>query len=282
MRIILSIFYLLMFCFSSVALANDHEIYRAIALEIAAQIKMQVPVGMIMPYVGKGASPDGYVECDGRSVPKHKPGNPKDPDYSHLYAVMGDEFTPPGERNGDHFFLPDLRGRVPMGSAKAESIVSAGGAKHPITERKLGAIVGEEQHTLTASESGLPAHIHTASSGGQSANHTHSVPSGGYTDRTDIDGKPGDTFQHGTKGFSAAQSTGTVSADHSHAITVDLNDAKSAASPISLLQPSLVVRYMVRWKGSLHGVVDEHEVRHSSEDNSRAPSSALDKGKTAK
>jgi microcystin-dependent protein len=115
---------------------------------------------------------------------------------------------------------PDLRGRF---------IVGAGGSY------AVDAVGGEASHTLTAGE--VPNHGHTASTGGASADHTHSTPDhrhGASVDlvRAQAAGATGYT-RYGTGAsrhvpagdyvtdYSGGGTTGGRSADHSHAVTVN-------------------------------------------------------------
>ena len=54
--------------------------------------------------------------------------------------------------DGTHFYLPDMRGLVPVGFKAGDADFSGGTG-------------GEKTHQLTAAESGLPAHAHTFRSG---------------------------------------------------------------------------------------------------------------------
>jgi microcystin-dependent protein len=96
--------------------------------------------GMLMPYAGATA-PDGWLICDGSEVDKFSNAN--------LYGVIADTWGVPS--TSDVFKLPDLRGRTLIGA----------GTGTGLTARTLGDLVGVEQVTLTANQSGLPLHDHT-------------------------------------------------------------------------------------------------------------------------
>lgn len=116
------------------------------------------------PFVGQLAAsatttaPAGWLVCDGRSLLRA--------DYALLFAVIGTTF---GSADGTHFNLPDLRGRVPValdnqGGSDAGRLAAA---------NTLGGTGGAERVTLSAAESGLPAHSHA---------HTISTAGGSTTD----------------------------------------------------------------------------------------------------
>jgi microcystin-dependent protein len=57
---------------------------------------------------------------------------------------------PAGWKSGSNIVLPDARGRTMIGA----------GTGAGLTARTLGALLGEEAHTLTSAESGMPTHGH--------------------------------------------------------------------------------------------------------------------------
>ena len=98
----------------------------------------------------------GWLLCNGAAVSRTT--------YAELFNIIGTSF---GAGNGTTTFnLPDMRGRVAGG-------VGTGAG---LTPRNVGTVVGEEAHTLSASE--IPGHTHsgtTASSG----THTHTTNANG-------------------------------------------------------------------------------------------------------
>lgn len=99
-----------------------------------------VPTGTLMMFASV-TPPSGFLICDGSAVSRTT--------YPDLWDVCGTAF---GDGDGTTTFnLPDLRGRVPMGTGQGASL----------TNRSLGEEVGEEEHILVTSE--MPSHVHTVS-----------------------------------------------------------------------------------------------------------------------
>lgn len=95
------------------------------------------PTGCVLPYAGSSA-PSGWVLCDGTLYNRHQS------EYSGLYTVIGYVYG----GNGNHFNVPDLQGRVPIGS----------GTGSGLTERTVAQTGGAETHTLSLTE--IPNHQH--------------------------------------------------------------------------------------------------------------------------
>lgn len=197
-----------------------------------------VPVGVIWEYAGNVA-PTGWAFCDGSSK------STTDPAYAALFAVIG--YRHGG--SGANFNLPDRRGRVPIGYQAGDALFGT-----------LGARAGSRDAALVSHQHGMANHQHlngdhvhnayhghSASSGGESADHIHAV---GIV--TDAQGDHSHTFplrQTATVGTDVAQqataagtvgsmatnnagthahnvigNTGGRNVAHTHAITVDANN----------------------------------------------------------
>jgi microcystin-dependent protein len=115
---------------------------------IAQAIGESMPTGVILPYVGTTA-PAGFVFCDGGALPRTG-------DSALLFASIGVTY---GAGDGSTTFnVPDLRGLFLVGAGKNhEGALTNRGA--------VGTTGGEEGHTLTANESGVPAHSHPYGTG---------------------------------------------------------------------------------------------------------------------
>jgi microcystin-dependent protein len=99
---------------------------------------------MATPFVGEirmagfGFAPRNWALCNGQSMPINQ--------NQTLFALLGTTFGGDGKTT---FFLPDLRGRVPLG-------VGTLGSTPPYSWGQRG---GEELHTLVIGE--MPTHLHT-------------------------------------------------------------------------------------------------------------------------
>lgn len=126
-------------------------------------------IGEIKLWAGKTV-PNGWKICDGSSLSTTT--------YKALYDVIGTSFG----GSSSYFYLPNFRGRVPVGIGYATSSTYS---------YSMGSKGGEEKHTLTVNE--MPSHRHwhvnitpndenKSSSQGYPANNNHN--SVRTTDRT--------------------------------------------------------------------------------------------------
>ena len=112
------------------------------------------PTGAITMFGGSTA-PEGWLLCDGSAVSRTT--------YSALFSIIGTTY---GTGDGSSTFnLPDLGGKFALGKSSTHALATTGGV---------------ETVTLTAAQSGVPAHSHGLNS------HTHtydkaSTPTGSTT-----------------------------------------------------------------------------------------------------
>ncbi len=220
---------------------------------------VNAPAGAIMDFAGTSA-PSGWLICDGQEYSQVT--------YADLYAVVGSTFNTGGETAG-FFRVPDLKGRVTIGpDAGAGRVTSPGPPNHPNT---LFAVGGLEKQTLTAAQSGVPAHQHanTASSGSENATHTHSgttasqnanhnhdyqrIQSSGGNFKPDF---VGGSYQIQSNALTSAENqnhqhnftTGPDIGAHQHAITVNNvnNPTAPAADAHSSMQPYMVLNKIIK------------------------------------
>ncbi len=168
--------------------------------------------GVIQMYGGT-TPPIGWLICDGSAVSRSA--------YSQLFAAIGTNW---GVGDGSTTFnLPDLRGRTPIGAGTGV----ANDGTTALTTRVLGTKnIGVESVTLTAAESGVPAHAH----GYADYNTTYTF--------TAISKKPG-TSTATTTGYSAKSGGGSTSR------TSNNNTAANATNAHQNMQPSSVVNFII-------------------------------------
>jgi microcystin-dependent protein len=104
--------------------------------------------------VGFNFAPEGWAFCDGSLLPLSE--------NTALFSLLGTTY---GGNGTTTFALPDLRGRVPIGSGQGPGL----------SDYELGALGGQEVVTLTIAQ--MPAHTHPLL--GQSAVGTTANPTGG-------------------------------------------------------------------------------------------------------
>lgn len=100
-------------------------------------------VGQVVPIL-MGTIPENMLLCDGTQYLRV--------DYPSLYAILDSVFID----DADHFTLPDLRGRVVVGSGNGPGL----------SPYSVGATGGEERHALSQIEG--PSHAHVINDPGHS------------------------------------------------------------------------------------------------------------------
>lgn len=106
-----------------------------------------MPTGSITQYIAATA-PAGWLLCDGSTFSSAT--------YPELATLIGDTY---GVHSGTTYYLPDFKGRVPVGAGLVTDSASQ------TQTFALGDKSGELKHSLTAAE--MPRHTHTDSG------HTH-------------------------------------------------------------------------------------------------------------
>lgn len=160
---------------------------------LQAIILLAIPPGRIDMY-GGATPPSGYLLCNGAAVSRTT--------YAALFAKIS---TTWGVGDGSTTFnVPDFRGRAPIGAGQGTGL----------TNRALGATLGEEAHALTTAE--MPAHTHPI------------VP-----DSTPF--KADGTIATGTNGWSTQASGGTT-----------VTGSTGSGTAHNTMQPSAAVNFIIK------------------------------------
>lgn len=94
-------------------------------------------IGEVKMFAGNFA-PRGWMKCEGQLLPIAQ--------YSALFSILGTQYGGDGRTT---FALPDMRGRVAMGTGQGPGL----------SQSQIGQQKGQENVTLT--DLNLPAHTHT-------------------------------------------------------------------------------------------------------------------------
>lgn len=186
-----------------------------------------VPAGVTMAFAGATA-PTGFLLCDGSSKNRA--------DYPELFAVLGGVSSPYGLPSGTTFNLPDLRQRIPVGKNATGTFAT------------IGSTGGVESVTLTAAQSGVPAHGHGVTDPGHNhtqTGHAHYVPnivntgSGSGAFAESWGGGSGNRGIYTDTQTPAIQSRVT-------GVTVNNSVAADASAAHTNLQPYITMNYIIK------------------------------------
>lgn len=207
-----------------------------------------VPVGTPMPWL-LNTAPSGFLIANG--------GQFDGTLYPALAALYGSTF---GAISGNLYRLPNLQGKFLVGQDPADT--GTVNVDRISTMRDTG---GSKAVTLTAAQSGMPAHAHTASSVAETQEHTHGwstfgtgghehvyggrrsnrvVTGGGAA--TVTDSGEGTWATTGGGGHDHSGTTGGRSATHTHAITVNNATAVNASSSHLNMPPYYTCMWIIR------------------------------------
>lgn len=183
----------------------------------------QIPAGVISQYAGSTA-PGGYLLCTGQSLVAA--------DYPALFAAIG--YTYGG--SGANFSLPNMQGRVPVGSG---SITDPNSNSQTFT---LGGASGELSHKLTTAE--LASHTHIQNSHNHTQDpHTHNIS---YFSPSPIPtGVADNNWIHPMR--TSPYSTGSIlSTTATNQATTATNQNTGGDGYHNNLQPYIVVNYIIK------------------------------------
>lgn len=213
------------------------------------------PAGLIVQYGGSTVPTGGWLACDGSEKAIAS--------YPDLYKAIGTNYGALTNGSGaaspqTHFRVPDLRGRIPVGIfSNLGDFISGTGTPvgTPIAAKTIGAWRGAESVTLTASESGLPAHDHTISSSAHShsitvsANHNHGYGYNNVSFKYQASStvlQQASTFGPYYAYTSYATPGCSIPGGKSGVTATDNTTGESATDSHNNVQPSLVVNFLIK------------------------------------
>jgi len=226
-------------------------------------VQVANPTGAVIAFAGSSA-PTGWFLCGGQEVAIAS--------YGALYAVIGTTYgsltNGSGGAGTTHFRVPDLRGRTVAG---IDNMTGVDAGRIDIANSS-GTVVGSQYVTLTSAQSGVPAHAH-----GNSLTGATTFASSGHTHRhvSPIGLNTGNIFvlnpsdglldgvgsysvwdvQYGGGNFVGTSAAWTErylvtsegpSATASVGISNANNAAADATSPHSVMQPTMVLNYIIK------------------------------------
>ncbi len=205
----------------------------------ATVLEALVPTGSLLAF-SAATEPAGWLICDGREVSRIT--------FAALNALMAAQTPAYPYDNGDGsttFNLPDLRGRLPIGSNNAGLPNGVDGAR---TTRDLGDEEGSETKTLT-SDGQLPSHDHAIGSHVHSiGNHTHGVGALGLLGAGPSPFDTGGTMTTLYGGDDVAVvsfGTGTPTADPTGTSSGDTG-LRGSSDPFDVMNPVNTTNYIIK------------------------------------
>jgi len=181
--------------------------------QLALDLLAAVPTGTMKMWMVDGATPAGYLLCQGQVVSQAT--------YSNLFSVLSTTFNTGGE-GGGNFRIPDLRQRFPIGKAASGTgslwgpVSGVGGSiDHTHTS-------GAHTHDLSSHTHAVPGHFHAQDTGGGGSTLAITGLSGTHTTNIDI--------SHGHTASSLGSSTGASISQSAHAHTINISDPGHAHS----------------------------------------------------
>ena len=156
-------------------------------------------------------APRSWSYCAGQLLPINQ--------NQALFSILGTTYGGDGETT---FALPDLRGRIPVGSQD-----NSAGPGLPVFP--LGAKGGAFEHTLTTAQ--LPSHFHSVAVGANNGPGNRDTPDGNVPA---IDASATDTYHQASNNSMAASTTSNVGGNQ--AFNID--------------QPTLGLNYIICIQGT--------------------------------
>lgn len=236
--------------------------YDSINQNITINGNQFLPIGSLTLFAGV-AAPVGWILCQGQTV--------LIADYPQLFSVISTTYGGDGVTN---FRLPDLRGRVPVGSGQLNGVgtnysqgSSGGTENHTLTVGEMpshthtGTIDNAGEHTHTGTINSVGDHSHTyqdayfAENASQPGNNKYGTSSstdydnnfyfrtqsGGYTVNQN---DPSTYLSSGNAGAHTHSMTNANAGIHNHTMT---NSSTGGGGSFSLIQPYVVMSYIIKF-----------------------------------
>ena len=205
-----------------------------------ALLEARVPVGAVNMWVTDTA-PTGWVLCQGQQLAVAGT-------YNALSLVIGTNYgaltNGSGGAGTTHFRLPDLRGRIPMGTGTGRNIAdSANLTARAFAAGTFSKISDAETVLLTALESGVRAHGHSGSTVSISdPGHIH-YQSGREVAST---GGGAPALIDPSNGIGSTQ-TGTATTGITASTTIAQATAVAAQDAHNNVQPSTLINFIIKF-----------------------------------
>lgn len=203
----------------------------ALANQIETLMNQLIPIGALHLWTVAGP-PAGWLICDGSALARVGT-------YAALFAVIGTTYNF-GTVDPANFCLPDLRGKMPMGSVSGSPLGTSGGAS-----------------AVTLDKTQIPSHNHggatgTGVSGNENQGHNHAATYGiGHV----VAVAPGNQAAYikaagvaGDTGVNLANSTQNESAAHNHNVPALGISADGGGLSHNNLPPYQVINYIIRYQ----------------------------------
>lgn len=187
---------------------------------------------MADPFVGQinmfgfQFAPADWAYCNGATVSVSQ--------FAALYSLIGNAFGSPPDMQ--HFKLPDLQGRLPMGQ----------GTGSGLTMRTIGQHFGVEQTMLQPSQCAAPLHTHTLTASNTPSANLTQAPAANWTlgAAASVSGERTPVITPVQMYGPATPSTPVQSAPTSP------SGGSQATAPVSLINPALVLNFCIALTGT--------------------------------
>lgn len=196
---------------------------KSLAAQVASLQRIALTTNSAVGDLIPSAAPSrpGGLLCDGTAYSRTE--------YATLFDAIGTAY---GSGDGSTTFnVPDLRGRMPIGAGTG---TGARATAWSLGSQPTSGAGGEQTHTLTASESGVPAHSHGVNDSG----HAHSV-------NTTWENTVTTAYAGGSNVYTQTGYANQTTSSNTTNISIQNNTAANASSPHNILPPVSVINWFI-------------------------------------